>query len=89
MAILCFKSSHTLIWLLLMVLTGGSWILHSLFSERQSGVAIAFVLAIAVIKMHLVLGFFMELRFAPKLIKWASDAWLILLLSVLFFLFCI
>ncbi|NHN37828.1 cytochrome C oxidase subunit IV family protein [Pseudomaricurvus alcaniphilus] len=73
------KSRETMVWLLLMVITGASWMLganHSiLFTEPAKEAAV--LLLLAFFKVRLVIRYFMEVRHASILIKLASEAWLI------------
>lgn len=76
-------SRATLIWLVLLGATLLSWKMGhgvGLHDVRQASIAI---IAIALVKVRLVMTEFMELRHAPRWTRVAVDLWLLLLLAVL------
>jgi hypothetical protein len=69
----------TSVWVLLSVLTVGSWGLamvdrHAHHGSR--GIEIVAVLTIAVVKGRLIVRDFMEVRDAPRWLRLATDGWL-------------
>ena len=76
---------ETVIWLLLMVLTVISWQLGT--AEASLGEwAAAAILALAVIKIRLVIRYFMEIGEAPLTLKLITDVWCaVVLFGMLFF----
>jgi len=77
----------TLIWLLLIAATALSWQMgHGLgFSDsRHAGVAI---LVVALVKVRLVILEFMELRHAPRFMRYAAEVWTLGVCTVLVTLF--
>lgn len=77
--------SPTVIWLVLMALTLGSWFLSTLPSKSQGLAATAGILVIALIKARMVLRHFMDVSEAPVWLRYAVDAWALLLLAGLMF----
>jgi Prokaryotic Cytochrome C oxidase subunit IV len=71
----------TLVWLLLLVLTLGSWGLFELGTHKSgmtAAVVDAYVLLVALFKVRLVLLYFMEAATAPVVLRLALDLWLLL-----------
>ena len=69
-----------LVWLALMVATALTWIVGTrpeLDAEAQPAAAVV-LLIIALIKVRLVMQFFMELRHAPLLLRLVGDGWIVL-----------
>lgn len=74
-----------LVWLALSAVTLLSWWIGSAHGRPFSpNAAVTFsVLAIAALKVRLIIGEFMEARQAPRLLRLLTDAWLALLLASL------
>ncbi len=74
-------------WLLLVVITVGSWWLApAQYSEtlRASVPITALVLVLTLIKSRLIIRQFMEVRTAPRWLKLATDGWLVALFGAIF-----
>jgi Prokaryotic Cytochrome C oxidase subunit IV len=74
-------------WLLLVAITVGSWWLAPAHARGVASASVAVtcvVLVLAGIKARLIIRNFMEVRYAPGWLKFATDAWLgVLVASVL------
>ena len=72
----------TAVWIILCALTIGTWWLapgHSGgLAVRSIPITLA-VIALGVIKGRLIIRYFMEVRSAPRWLKVATDAWLVIL----------
>jgi hypothetical protein len=75
-----------LIWTVLMLATAAGW----LIGELTTAVTVlrgfssnALILLIAAGKAYLVMNWFMELREAAALVRWAGRSWLFFLVSML------
>lgn len=69
-------------WIMLCVITIGSWWLAPGHSGDSNGANVAItvtVLVLAFIKGRLIIRYFMEVRSAPPWLKVATDAWLFVL----------
>ena len=80
----------TPVWLVLMLATGISWWLATGAYPSAHGsrrLATAGLLAIALIKVRLVIRTFMEVDRAPRSLRLASDAWLLALGTALLTLY--
>ncbi|MFW0787299.1 cytochrome C oxidase subunit IV family protein [Gordonia sp. CPCC 206044] len=75
-------------WAVLLAITAGSWWLapaHHPATYRDGGVMItAAVLVITLVKSRLIIRYFMEVRCAPRWLRWATDAWLLVLCVTVF-----
>lgn len=69
------RSPATYIWLLLMMVTGGSLWIAVDHGIDDTTVATAVVMTLAVVKAYLVGMFFMELRHAPFVLRAVFNAW--------------
>lgn len=76
------RDSVTWVWLLLMLITAGSWAVgsHVLLAANHL-LAVGAILLFTCIKMHLVIRHFMEVNHAPGWLKLFCSGWL----AVLFF----
>jgi hypothetical protein len=76
------RSSTTVVWLILSVLTVVSWWLgparHAGPPAPNTAVTVA-VLALGLFKARLIIRHFMEVRTAPLWLRLASDGWLVVL----------
>ena len=69
-----------LAWALLMLATAVSWWLgsdHGLVGDA-AGLAVAIIAVVAFVKVYLVGMYFMELRHAPRVLRLAFNAWVVL-----------
>ena len=71
-------NNATLAWLLLIVGTGVAWWLGQTgrVDEQAGALAIAGVIVVAFVKVWIVGFQFMELRYAPRWLRHAFDAWI-------------
>lgn len=79
-------------WLALTAITVGSWWLAPAhFTDTvQPGTPItALVLALTVIKVRLILRNFMEVRTAPRWLRYGTDAWLAVLFLTVFAIYLV
>ncbi len=79
-------------WLVLVVITVGSWWLApAQYSDalRASVPITALVLALTLVKSRLIIRQFMEVRAAPKWLKLATDGWLAVLFGAIFAIYLI
>lgn len=72
----------TYVWLILSGITIAAWWLGP--AHAQAGVPASVpitiaVLAMALVKAHLIIANFMEVRTAPGWLRWFTDAWLVAL----------
>jgi len=72
------KATH--IWLLLMGLSLGSWILSMQSSGSTGFVGIAIILLISLFKARLVLRNFMDVAEAPAWLRYSVDGWILAVL---------
>jgi hypothetical protein len=80
----------TLVWMLLVAVTFASWWLGARGESGRLGLNLpvtAAVVAIALLKIRLVFGHFMEVRTAPSWLRWNCDAWLAFLGLMIFALY--
>lgn len=76
------RDSVTWVWLLLLLITAGSWAVGShVLLVANHLLAVGAVLLFTCIKMHLVICHFMEINHAPGWLKLFCNGWL----AVLFF----
>ena len=76
-------------WLVLVAITIGSWWLapaHSGTAETSVPITAA-VLVLALIKSRLIIRHFMEVRTAPRWLRLATDAWLVVLFGAVFVIY--
>jgi hypothetical protein len=69
-------------WIVLCALTIGSWFLSPAHSGAPAVPSIAITAAVIVlgfIKSRLIIRYFMEVKTAPRWLRLATDAWLVLL----------
>ena len=86
------EKAVTQTWLLLVVITVGSWWLApAQYSDtlRASVPITALVLVLTLIKSRLIIRQFMEVRTAPKWLKLATDGWLMVLFGAIFAIYLI
>ncbi len=69
----------TIAWVALVVITLVSWLLGASAAHREAAVdaAAMTVLVLAVVKARVVLRQFMEVRTAPRWLRWSTDVWLL------------
>lgn len=80
----------TVVWLVLVVITVGSgWLApaHSVGVAHASVAVTALVLALAALKVRLIVRHFMEVESAPRWLGLATDAWLAVLIGVIFVIY--
>ncbi|MCY1360842.1 Prokaryotic Cytochrome C oxidase subunit IV [compost metagenome] len=84
------RENVTVVWVLLLVISVGSWALGThLVGESLGGVlAPASILALAFIKARLVILHFMEVRHAPTAIRHLCSAWLVVVFGGLLWIYC-
>jgi caa(3)-type oxidase subunit IV len=76
-------------WVALVAITLGSWWL----APAHSGTAApsvpitAVVLTLALVKSRLIIRYFMEVRTAPRWLRSATDAWLVVLFGAAFVIY--
>ena len=70
-----------LIWVALVLLTFGSW----LWAENMSltNTIMASIITLAILKVALVIAYYMEIHLAPLWLKLLCSAWLIMVLTVI------
>lgn len=71
------RSKESAVWLVLMVLTGVSWVLgwqRGLGAEAARW-GVVTLLALAFFKVRLVVRWFMEARHAPPELRWSCEAY--------------
>ena len=74
-------------WLVLVAITLGSWWLapaHVSGTVQASTPITAVVLLLAAVKSRVIIGYFMEVKTAPRWLRTALDVWLSALLAVVF-----
>ncbi|AMO63831.1 Uncharacterised protein [Mycolicibacterium phlei] len=79
-------------WLALTAITVGSWWLapaHFTDTVQPSTPITALVLALTVIKVRLILRNFMEVRTAPRWLRYGTDAWLAVLFLTVFAIYLV
>jgi len=70
-------SRLTAVWLALTLVTFVSWWLGATGDEHRASASItAAVVAIALLKIHLVFWHFMDVRSAPSWLRWSCGGWL-------------
>lgn len=77
-------------WVALTAITVGSWWLapaHYKDTLQASTPITALVLLLTFVKSRLIIQYFMEVRTAPRWLKFAMDAWLAVLLLVVFVIY--
>lgn len=84
--------TSTRAWLALVVITIASWWLapaHSGATAQPRVLITALVLLLAVIKSRLIIRYFMEVRDAPRWLRYATDSWLAVLFVSIFVIYLI
>ncbi|WAC55593.1 cytochrome C oxidase subunit IV family protein [Gordonia sp. SL306] len=82
----------TWVWLILVAITIGSWWLapaHYTAGLQPSVVITTAVLVITFIKSRLIIGYFMEVRTAPRWLRMATDSWLAVLFIAVFAIYLV
>ncbi|MCK0176435.1 MULTISPECIES: cytochrome C oxidase subunit IV family protein [Mycobacteriaceae] len=77
-------------WAALVAITLGSWWLapaHFTATVQASTPVTALVLALTVIKVRLIFRYFMEVHTAPRWLRRATDAWLVVLFGAVFVIY--
>lgn len=80
------KNRLTVVWLVLVGLTVVSWALapaHASGPVAASVPITVVVLAMAMIKVRLIIGEFMEVRTAPTWLRASTDAWLVVMFGAI------
>lgn len=75
-------NATTTVWLLLCAITVLSWALAPAHTDVPASASVPITLAVvllAAVKARLVIGYFMEARSAPRGLRLATDAWLVVL----------
>lgn len=80
-------SRPTLIWVILLAATGLSWGVGAVFGSSGVRWAGAFIVAVAFVKVRLVILEFMEIRQAPLAMRVAGEVWVLTLCTTLVTLF--
>ncbi|MGL4318167.1 MAG: cytochrome C oxidase subunit IV family protein [Pseudomonas sp.] len=84
------RDSVTWVWLLLVLITAGSWAVGShllLDGAARHLLAVGAILLFTGLKMHLVIRHFMEVNHAPAWLKLFCNGWLAVLLFSLLWLY--
>lgn len=84
--------SLTWVWIALVVITVGSWMLapaHAGHAVQASAAVTALVLVLTFVKSRLIIRHFMEVRDAPRWLRLATDAWLGVLMALVFGIYLI
>lgn len=71
-------SRETFVWLLLMSATALSWFMSAVPASDATASGSAIILPIAFFKVRLVVMHFMEAGHAPAVLRWASEAAIVL-----------
>ncbi|MGA5464851.1 cytochrome C oxidase subunit IV family protein [Mycobacterium sp. NPDC050041] len=72
----------TVAWVVLSAITVASWWLAPAHGDHDAVASIPItlaVIALGVIKGRLIIRYFMEVRTAPRWLRWATDGWLAVL----------
>lgn len=79
------RNQLTIVWVFLTAITLASWwISQGTGVAYHTNVAVTLgVLMIAVVKVHFVIRYFMEVRHAPRWLKRTTGGWLLLLFMLL------
>jgi hypothetical protein len=79
----------TRVWLLLIAITAGAWLIGTLGPGEGGGgfVAAAAILTLSFYKVRLVIRHFMEVAHAPAWLRYACDIWIVVLLVALLWLY--
>ena len=80
----------TLVWMLLVAVTFASWCIGASGDggRLEGNLSVTgLVVAIALVKTRLVFWHFMEVRTAPRWLRWNCDGWLVSFALMLFALF--
>ncbi|MGQ0622890.1 MAG: cytochrome C oxidase subunit IV family protein [Panacagrimonas sp.] len=76
----------TWVWLLLMLITGGSYVLGTQ-SGASGYAATAAILVLSFFKVRLIVLHFMEVRDAPLGLRAACEIWIVVLLAALLWMY--
>ncbi len=82
----------TWVWLALVAITITSWWLspaHAGGLTQPSVPITAAVLVLAMVKSRFIIGYFMEVRTAPRWLRHATDAWLVVLFGSIFVIYLV
>lgn len=82
-----FRNTLVYVWIFLVSATLFSWWAATSSGSHGSQISVAItasVLLMSFVKVRLVLMHFMEVRFAPPWLRLSCDAWLILLIGMVF-----
>jgi apolipoprotein N-acyltransferase len=80
----------TFIWIVLCAITIGSWWLSPAHGSRPAAPSVAIttaVMLLGLIKGRLIIQYFMEVRSAPRWLRWSTDAWLLVLWTSVFVIY--
>jgi apolipoprotein N-acyltransferase len=86
------QHAATWAWLALVVITIGSWWLapaHSGGTAQPNTMITALVLTLAIIKCRIIIRYFMAVRAAPRWLRYATDAWLLVLFASIFVIYLV
>ena len=84
MGALLFNAA-SLVWLGLVTATGVSWWMGTGSGDPRSVTTL--VIVVALVKTRFVLHHFMEVRFAPAVLRYLADAWVILVCATILALY--
>lgn len=74
------KSAETVVWIILMSITGLSWLLganHGVFIS-DAFIESAFLIVLAFFKIRLIMLYFMEVRHGPMTLRLSCEAWILI-----------
>lgn len=80
------KNRLTVVWIVLAGLTAVSWVLapaHASGSVTASVPITIVILSMAMSKVRLIIGEFMEVRTAPAWLRASTDAWLVVMFGAI------
>ena len=74
------RHAVTTVWILLVLATGASWWLGGAGAAvtGTSRLVTAALLAVAFVKVRLIVLYFMEVRYAPTALRVGFDAWIVI-----------
>jgi hypothetical protein len=72
------------VWLFLSVATGLSWYMGSYPIGTERRLTAIGLMTIAMVKVRLVILYFMEVRCAPRTLRLTCDAWVLTIAAVIF-----
>ncbi|EKF21823.1 prokaryotic Cytochrome C oxidase subunit IV family protein [Mycolicibacterium hassiacum DSM 44199] len=79
-------------WVALTAITVGSWWLapaHFTQTVHASVPITALVLALTIVKVRLIFRNFMEVRSAPRWVRWGTDGWLAVMFATVFVIYLV